>query len=156
MAGESSTVVNNWVYGSQLHLRRSLLRTPLPVSTKAPSRLGWRHAQDPRDHQECELLREKPPPRSRSSFFPLALLFLHLVPSKCRMALSGCCCLGCMSELQLQRCLGNETADIVSSCSSGVHALRRRRTWESPETERSSRCCGMKVTGEEVCRTQPR
>ena len=44
MAGESSIVVSNCVNGPQLRARRGLLRTPLPLSTKAPSgRSGCAH-----------------------------------------------------------------------------------------------------------------
>lgn len=89
-------------------------------------------AQDPRDYQEHELLQGEAPPCSCSSFFPLALLFLHLVPSKCRMALSGCSHLGYMSALQLQRCLGNETADMVKLCNQEGACPVEHRTWESP------------------------
>lgn len=76
------------VYGLQRSPRRGLLRTPLPLSTNAPAG-GADVCTDPRRPPGTWEPQEKPS-MFLLFFFPLALLFLHLVPSKCRMALSGC------------------------------------------------------------------
>lgn len=132
MAGESSTVVNNCVYGLQLRPRRGLLRTPLPLSTNAPAGGADVCTGPQRPLRNRWAPQEKPPPCSCSSFFSSCVAFSA---SKFQVSVGWLCLVAltvtCLAA-QLQRCLGNETADIVSSCSGRAHALWRHRTWESP------------------------